>query len=158
MRKKTLLHILLIALFFTLFVGFLVWFVVVPELDRNVELTNRVHKQQKLKSDMEELNKSLQKRLQSQIGYVRYLDQGRLKGLHTAILEIDPDAQIQKISSQEEMYHVVMMVDSPREFFMLFDKIKQDALGILIMEPVRFKKIDDRIEVDFFAKVYDFAR
>ena len=161
MRKKTLLHFLLVALVFVLFVGFLVWYFVVPELDRNVELRSRLQKQQKFKADMEELHESLRKKLQEQKNYIRYLDRNEsFKDLHTIILEIDDEAQIERIAQNDNeiVYHITMTIDTPKKFYRLFEDIKKNALPVSIVEPVSFKKEDSAIEVDFFAKAYVFDR
>jgi len=151
-----------LMLFFLIVIYLVANFMVMPQLDKNIELQNKLLIQETMSKYMKENRKHLLAQLQ-EFGDLRELIEPMEEGVDIVELvkELDPNAKVTKVSQEKqngikiEKFFIKATLDTPTPFFSFIQKLKE--YPIMLEEPIEFEKSKDKIIVRFFLELYSFA-
>ncbi len=159
--EKSNIYSMLLMLFFVIVIYVLAEFVVIRDLDKNIELKSRLDLQQTIMKFMRENERRLKEELAPYSSLSEYYDT-----LHKSVelvpllqnyfTKIDVEKLYEKSEDglKKERYVVVAMMQTPKRFFSLLEDIGRLHLPLRIDMPVKFTKRGDEIEVSFFVELY----
>jgi len=150
-----------LMLFFLIAIYVVADFMVMPQLDRNIELKNKLLIQETMSKYMKENSKHLTAQLQ-EFGdlqeYIEPMEEG--VDVVELIKNIDPEAKVLKVSQEkhnkviQQRFFIRATLSSPTPFFKLLEEIKKNTLPLMVDVPIEFKKEGDKIVVRFFLELY----
>ena len=155
----------LLMLLFVIVIYFLADFIVMRDLDKNIELKSRVNLQQTIMNYMEENQAHLQEELEQYSPIVEYYEKGGLiEDIDAFIRNYFKDSQVDKVYENVQngvrkgRYLVKATIPSPGSFFEFLDAVMDKKLPIAVELPVKFVKNGDSVDVTFFVEVYRSAK
>jgi len=160
------LFLFLLMIVFILFTYILADFIVMKDLDRNVELKNRYKFQQTLEKYIIQNQKDLQHKYtnlknieNSLIHFEKGVNLKELVSNYSDVLTFDKrgESMVDK-HINEERYVVSARFDSPKRFFQLLQDIHAKGIPLKVGYPVEFKKEGDKVIYSSELYLYRFAK